>query len=84
MAANILSNERAIHMSIFIVHAFIKMRQTITSCKVLSDKLDILGKRLSKRLDVYESIISYVHIELKKILELRQLSEPKWNQNGFK
>jgi len=39
MVANILNSPRAVQISIFVVRAFIKMRETLTSNKLLVDKL---------------------------------------------
>jgi hypothetical protein len=84
MAANILNSERAVQMSIFVVRAFIKMRQTITASKVLTDKLNELEKKLTGRLDVHEKVIVYVLGELKKLMEPPLLPEPKRHPIGFR
>ena len=44
MAANILSSDRAVQMSIFVVRAFIKMRETLGTSRALTDKLAELEK----------------------------------------
>jgi hypothetical protein len=69
MAASLLNSARAIHMSIFVVRAFIRMRQTLAAHTTLSQALIDLEQRLSKRLDVQESAIVYVLEELKKLME---------------
>ena len=84
MAANILHSDRAIQMSIFVVRAFIKMRQTIAANRVLSDKLEELEKKLTGRLDVHERVIAYVLGELKKLMDPPLLPEPKRNPIGFR
>ncbi|MEX2090259.1 MAG: ORF6N domain-containing protein [Bacteroidota bacterium] len=75
MAANILNSERAVHMSIFVVRAFIKMRQTLATTRLLTDRLNELEKKLTGKLDVHEKAIVYVLGELKKLMlrELRQI-----------
>jgi len=47
MAANILNSRRAVQMSIFVVRAFIKMRQTMATNKVLMEKLAELESKLN-------------------------------------
>jgi hypothetical protein len=47
MAANILNNECAVQMSIFVVRAFIKMRQTFAVDRVLRDN-SMISKRNSQ------------------------------------
>jgi len=82
MAANILNSERAVQMSVFVVRAFIKMREALPSNKTLSDKLTELEKKLAGRLDIHEKAIVYVLNELKKLMEPR-LPAPKRHPIGF-
>ncbi len=84
MAANILNSERAVQMSIFVVRAFIKMRQTLAASKALTDKLNELEKKLTGRLDVHEKVIAYVLGELKKLMEPPPLPRSKRRQIGFR
>lgn len=84
MAANILNSERAVQMSIFVVRAFIKMRQTLAANRALTDKLSEMEKKLTGRLDVHEKAIVYVLGELKKLMEPPQLPEPKRHPIGFR
>ncbi|MGA9364904.1 MAG: ORF6N domain-containing protein [Bacteroidota bacterium] len=83
MAANILKSRRAIQMSIFVVRAFIKMRQAMTANKALLEKLQELEKKLTKRLDAHEQAIVYVLAELRKLMEPPLLPEPKRRSIGF-
>lgn len=53
MAANVLNSPRAIQMSVFVVRAFVKMRETLMMIKTLADKLTELEKKLTNRLDVH-------------------------------
>jgi hypothetical protein len=83
MAANILNSERAVQISIFVVRAFIKMRQTLVANRALTDKLNVLEKKLTGRLDVHENAIVYVLGELKKLMEPPLLPETKRRSIGF-
>ena len=83
MAANILKSPRAVQMSIFVVRAFIKMRQTLSTNKALMEKLRELEKKLTGRLDVHERAIVYVLEEIKKLMEPPLLPEPKRRPIGF-
>ncbi len=83
MAANILRSRRAIQMSIFVVRAFVKMRETMAASKVFVEKLDELEKKLTKRLDSHEQAIVYVLAELRKLMEPPRLPEPKRRRIGF-
>jgi hypothetical protein len=69
MAANILQNSRAVRMSIFVVRAFIKMRQTMAANNVLVEKLRELESRFTQRLDTHEKAVVYVLAELRRLME---------------
>lgn len=83
MAANVLNSPRAIQMSVFVIRAFIKMRQTLTANKTLLQKLNELEKKLTKRLDSHEQAIIYVLSELRKLMEPSSFPEPKRRPIGF-
>jgi phage regulator Rha-like protein len=72
MAANVLRSKQAIQMSVFVVRAFIRMRQMLIAQKDLASKLAELERKLTARLDVHETAITEV---LRKIMEL--LSPPQ-------
>jgi len=57
MAANLLRSERAIQMSVFVVRAFIRMRNLLTDTDALAAKLDKLEQEVTSRLDSHESAI---------------------------
>src|SRR4029434_7215655 len=56
-AANVLRSPRAVQMSVFVIRAFIKMRQTLLGTRELAEKLASLEKNLTGRLDVHEAAI---------------------------
>lgn len=66
MAASVLSSPRAVEVSVFVVRAFVKLRELIGSHKELAKKLAELERRLG---DHDESIQQL-------ILAIRQLMEP--------
>jgi len=47
MAANVLNSERAIEMSIFVVRAFVKLREVLASNEQFARKLKELEKSLA-------------------------------------
>ncbi|MBF0388162.1 MAG: ORF6N domain-containing protein [Candidatus Omnitrophica bacterium] len=57
MAANVLRSSEAVRMSIFVVRAFIKMRELLSGRKELAEQLAALEKKLTERLDVHEVAI---------------------------
>lgn len=70
MAANILNGDRAVQRSIFLVRAFIKMRQTLATTAAMTETLNALEKKLAGRLDVHEKAIVFVLDELRKLMQL--------------
>ncbi len=60
MAASVLSTGRAVEMSVFVVRAFVAMRQAILQHEQLSHRLDLLEQHLtdhdSKILELVEAI----------------------------
>jgi hypothetical protein len=67
-AANVLRSPRAVQMSVFVIRAFVKMRETLLGTRVLAKKLAALEKKLTSRLDVHEAAIVEVLQELMQIL----------------
>src|SRR5439155_3959416 len=68
MAANILNSSRAVEMSVFVVRAFVKMRETLLGSRDLAKKLEELEEKLTGRLDSHEVAIVHVLQELMQIL----------------
>src|ERR1051325_11843390 len=57
MAANVLKRERAVAMSVYVVRAFVKLREVLASSAELAKKLDDLERKLMGRLDVHQKAI---------------------------
>ena len=84
MAANVLNSPRAVQMSVFVVRAFVKMREVLTQNRHLAEKLAELERRLTGRLDVHEKAIVHILDEIKKLMEpLPPPLEPKRREIGF-
>ena len=84
MAANVLNSLRAAQMSVFVVRAFVKMRETLTQNRQLAEKLAELERRLTERLDVHEKAIVHILDEIRKLMApLPPPSEPKRREIGF-
>ena len=67
-AANILNSSRAVQMSVFVIRAFVMMRETLRAAPELARKLAALEKKLTARLDVHETAIVQVLQEVMQIL----------------
>jgi hypothetical protein len=46
-AANVLRSPRAVQMSVFVIRAFVKMRETLLGTRELAKKLAVLEKKLT-------------------------------------
>jgi hypothetical protein len=65
MAANVLNSPQAVRMSVFVVRAFVRMRDLLSSS--LAVELKKLEAKLTARLDVHETAIVEV---LRRIMQL--------------
>jgi len=68
MAANVLNSQTAVQMSVFVVRAFVKMRETLAQNRQLAAKLAELEEKLTKRLDVHEKAIIHLLDEIRKLM----------------
>ena len=82
-AANVLRSSRAVQMSVFVIRAFVKMRETLLGTRELAKKLAALEKKLTARLDVHESAIVQVLQELMQILNTPPTPSPPKPRIGF-
>ncbi len=77
MAASVLNSSRAIEVSIYIVRAFVKLRETIAQHKELSQKISRIENRLANH---DQQIISLVKT-IKQLINTEPL--PKKRRIGF-
>jgi len=84
MAANVLNSPEAVRMSVFVVRAFVQMRDLLGGTKELARQLADLEKKLTARLDVHESVIVNVLRRVMEILDPPPLPpEPPRRRIGF-
>jgi ORF6N domain len=67
MAANVLNSPEAVRMSVFVVRAFVQMRDLLGSTKELAKQLAELEKKLTARLDGHEAAIIEV---LRRVMDI--------------
>ena len=60
MAANVLNSPRAIEMSIFIVRAFIRLRQLLLGNKELQQELDEMKRQTNDRFQIVFETLDYL------------------------
>jgi hypothetical protein len=83
MAANILRSPKAIQMSVFVVRAFIRMRQMLIEQRGLARKLAELEEELTARLDVHETAINEILGQIRRLLSSPPEPEPPKKRIGL-
>jgi len=83
MAANVLRSKRAVQMSVFVVRAFIRMRQMLVEHRGLARKLAELENELTARLDVHETAINEIIVQIRRLLSSPPESESPKRRIGF-
>jgi hypothetical protein len=80
MAATVLNSARAVEMSIYVVRAFVQLRELLASNKELAQQFKELDMRLTRKLESHDQAIVQI---LKTIRELMHPPEPKRRSIGF-
>jgi hypothetical protein len=80
MPATILSSPRAIEMSVYVVRAFVQLREMLSSNRELAKRLDQLEARLDKKLGEHDAAIAAI---LSAIRQLMHSPAPKRRPIGF-
>ncbi len=60
MAANVLNSKQAVQMSVFVVRAFVKLREVLATHKELADKLTELERKVGTHDKAIVSIIAAI------------------------
>ena len=68
MAANVLNSDRAVTMSVYVVRAFVKLRELAIGNELLERKLKELEHKLTKRQDVQEKAILQLFKQIRAML----------------
>ena len=69
MGASVLNSPEAVRLSVFVVRAFVKMRELLGGTRELARQLKELEAKLTARLDVHEAAIVNVLQRLMQILD---------------
>jgi phage regulator Rha-like protein len=80
MVATVLNSRRAVEMSIYVVRAFVQLRELLSSNKELAKRLDQLEARIEKKLATHDEAITAM---LSAIRELMNPPAPKRRGIGF-
>jgi hypothetical protein len=60
-AANVLSSQRAVEMGIYVVRAFVKLREVLASNEELAQKLELLERKLDTHDQLIVGILKSIH-----------------------
>src|ERR1700730_22453 len=77
MAATVLNSPRAVEMGIYVVRAFVKLRELLASNKELARRFDQLEARLGKRITDHNDAIAAI------LSAIRQLMNPPTPHRGI-
>ena len=76
MAATVLNSPRAVQMSVFVVRAFVAMREALSGTAALARKLAALEREVKARLDGHDAAIVDVLRRFMEILDPPPVPEP--------
>jgi len=80
MAATILNSPRAVEMSVYVVRAFVQLREMLASNRELARRFAQLETRLDKKLTIHDEAIAAI---LAAIRQLMHPPAPKRRPIGF-
>ena len=87
MAASILNSARAIEVSVYVVRAFVQLRETLAAHKVLAAKLEELEQKTEALALRHDSLAANTRVQLRQVFdasrELMTPPEPKRRPIGF-
>ena len=77
MAATVLNSRRAVEVSIYVVRAFVRLREALASNRELTAKLDALEQKTELLSLQHETFAGNTRAQLKQVFEaLRQMMAP--------
>lgn len=87
MAATVLSSRRAVEVSIYVVRAFVRLREALASNHQLAAQLNALEQKTELLSLQHETFAGNTRIQLKQVFaalrELMAAPEPKHRPIGF-
>ena len=87
MAATVLNSPRAVEVSLYVMRAFVRLRETLVAHKDLASKLQILEKKTEALALRHDSFAANARLQLRQVFdairELMRAPEPKRRPIGF-
>lgn len=81
MAATVLNSPRAVEMSIYVVRAFVQLRELLASNKDLAKRLDQLEVRIEHKLVTHDKAIAAVLAAIRELMN--PSAPPRRRKIGF-
>jgi phage regulator Rha-like protein len=77
MAASVLNSTHAIQISVYVVRAFVRLRETLATHKDLAKKLDDLERKTEALASKHDTLATETNAQFREVIEaLRQLMSP--------
>jgi phage regulator Rha-like protein len=80
MAATILNTPRAIEVSVYVVRAFVQLREVLATHKQLAERLDVLESKIERKLATHDRALADI---ISAIRELMAPPDPEKRPIGF-
>jgi hypothetical protein len=75
MAATILNSPRAVEMSVYVVRAFVRLRELLSSNRELALRFEQLQTRLEKKLTEHDEAIAAILSAIRQLMANRRHTE---------
>ena len=79
-AANVLNSPLAVEMGVYVVRAFVRLRELLTSNKELAQRLNELEQHIERKLETHDQAISEL---INTLRQMMTTEEPKKRLIGF-
>jgi phage regulator Rha-like protein len=77
MVATILNTPRAVEVSVYVVRAFVRLREVLATHKALAKKLEVLEKKTEALVLKHDALAANTRAQFKEVIEaLRALTRP--------
>lgn len=77
MAAAVLNTPRAVQVSVFVVRAFVRLREALIGHKDLVRKLDELERKTASLALRHDELSTKTHAQFKQVIEMAPIPQPR-------
>jgi hypothetical protein len=83
MLSSVLGSERAIQVNVFIIRAFVRMRESIAANKEIASRVDKLERSHKRAASVIEILVEDIDRVAEEVREMKALPVPRKRKIGF-